>query len=250
MQGKTAGICFTLFLLMLWQTSAAQSPLPDTLNQKRMKIEIWSDVLCPFCYIGKRNLEQALEMFEYADKIEVVWKSFLLDPGTIPPKGTDVYNYLAERKGISREESMALHKQVATMAAKSGLNYDFDKAIPANSFDAHRLLQLAKTKGLGTEVKEAVFSAYFTEGLNIGSFPVLISLGEKIGLDAMELMRLFNSDDFGDAVRTDYREAGALNVRGVPFFVFDRKYAVSGAQPAEVLLQYIEKAFDEWNIEE
>jgi predicted DsbA family dithiol-disulfide isomerase len=218
-------------------------------NKEKMKIEIWSDVLCPFCYIGKRHLESALRQFEASDRIEVVWKSFQLDPGAIPDKKLDAYDYLAARKGQSRAWSIQAHQYVAEMGAKVGLAYHFDRAIPANSFQAHRLIQMAKSKGLANEAEEALFRAYFTEGKDIEQFPILMGIGEGIGLPMSDLMHLFNSDDYSDAVRAEMQEARQIGVTGVPFFVFDRKYGVSGAQPVEVLLQYIEKAFSEWDME-
>lgn len=213
-----------------------------------MKIEIWSDILCPFCYIGKRNLETALADFGSTDSIEVVWKSFQLDPNAIPDPNKDVYTYLAEKKGQSKAWSIEAHRQVKEMAEKVGLNYNFDQTKVSNSFDAHRLIQLAKTKNLGSEAEEALFSAHFVEGKNISHFPTLIGIGESIGLDAEDLLRIFNSDIFTKEVQADMQEARQIGVTGVPFFVFDRKYGVSGAQPAEILLQYIEKAYDEWDL--
>jgi predicted DsbA family dithiol-disulfide isomerase len=238
-----------LLLLTLGLQAGLQAQTAENKRTDRMKIEIWSDILCPFCYIGKRHLEKALEQFEDRERIEVIWKSFQLDPGAIPDKKMDAYDYLAERKGQSREWSIQAHQYVEEMAAKAGLTYHFEKAIPANSFQGHRLIQLAKSKGLGDEAEEALFSAYFTEGKDIEKFPILMGIGEGIGLEMTDLMHLFNTDDYSDAVRAEMQEARQIGVSGVPFFVFDRKYGVSGAQPPEVLLQYIEKSFSEWDVD-
>jgi predicted DsbA family dithiol-disulfide isomerase len=207
-----------------------------------MKIEIWSDVMCPFCYIGKRRLEEALKDFPGKDEVEIEWKSFQLDPEMVSQPGKNVYQYLAERKGISVAESEQMHGQVIAMAESAGLHYRFDKAVIANSFDAHRLMQLAKTKGLGSEAEERIFSAYFTEGVNVAEHAELVRLGTEIGLDAEEARAVLDSGAFSAEVAADIREAQQIGVRGVPFFVFDRKYAVSGAQPAEAFFQTLVKA--------
>lgn len=217
----------------------------------KMKVEIWSDIMCPFCYIGKRRYEAALLLFRDARHTELEWHSFQLDPDISNERdgGRSVYAYLAERKGISLQESEQLHDQVTEMARASGLTYNFDKAVVANSFDAHRLIQLAKTKGLGSQAEEYLFRAYFTEGRNFADHEVLRQLGVDIGLDPGEVDRVLTTDIFADAVRRDIREAAQIGIQGVPFFVFNRKYAVSGAQPVQVFLETLEKAFADWRKE-
>ncbi len=213
-----------------------------------MKVEIWSDIMCPFCYIGKRHFEAALREFPGREHIEIVWKSFQLDP-SIPqemPEAQNVYRYLAERKGISYEQSAQMHENVVRMAKNAGLDYHFDKAVVANSFRAHRMIQLAKTKGLGDQAEERLFSAYFTEGKNFGSPAVLSELGRDIGLSEADVQEALSNEKYADLVRADLEEAQEIGINGVPFFVFDRKYAISGAQPVAVFLQALERSFGEW----
>jgi protein disulfide-isomerase len=199
-----------------------------------MKIEIWSDIMCPFCYIGKRQLETALEQFPDND--------FQLDPTITPEPGKDVYTYLAERKGMTVEQSKEMHKGVAERAKSVGLEYNFDKAVISNSLEAHRIIQLAKTKNLGDEIEEIFFKAYFTEGRDLNDGPTLIELAEKAGLDKNDVLEVLKSDNlYLKEIEHDIEEAQQIGVQGVPFFVFDRKYAVSGAQPVEAFVQTIKE---------
>ena len=210
-----------------------------------MKVEIWSDVMCPFCYIGKRRFEEALAQFPNADKVEITWKSFQLNPEQVTDPSISIHQYLADIKGWQLDYAKQLNQQVSDMAQSVGLHYDFDRAVVANSFDAHRLVQLAKKHNLGDAAEEALFKAYFTEGKNIADNNTLIALGTSIGLDADELKQVLNTDAYADAVKHDIEEAQQLGIRGVPFFVMNDKYAVSGAQPTEVFLQTLEKAFED-----
>lgn len=213
----------------------------------KMKVEIWSDIMCPFCYIGKRHYEAAIAKFADSANVEVVWKSFQLDPSLPKPASKlSTYAYLAERKGMSVEQSKALHQNVVEMAKNAGLNYDFEKAVVANSFDAHRLIQFAKTKGLGDKAEERLFKAYFIEGKDMSDVATLIALGKEIGLNELEVKEVVNSSAYTDEVNNDIEEAHQIGVQGVPFFVFDRKYAVSGAQPVEAFSKTLEKSFSEW----
>lgn len=207
-----------------------------------MTIEIWSDIMCPFCYIGKRKLEAALEQIEGKKEVEIIWRSFQLDPDMETRPDQDVYDYLAERKGQTRAWSIQAHEQVSHAARAVGLEYNFDKAVPANSFDAHQLIQLAKRSGLGSAAEERLFRAYFTEGKNVDDSAVLVALGAEIGLDSDAVREVLRSKAMADAVRQDIEEAQRLGVRGVPFFVFNRAYAVSGAQPVEVFVQALTRA--------
>lgn len=225
--------------------------LINSLIQKRiMKIEIWSDIMCPFCYIGKKHLETALKQFSDADAIDVVWKSYQLDP-YIPrnPEYKNTYQYLAKTKGMSYDEAKQMTTGVAQAAANAGLTLDFERAVVANSFDAHRLVHLAQTKGLADAVKEALFRAHFTEGKDINSREVLTAIGTVAGLPEVEITAVLDSDRYSDEVAEDIREARDIGVRGVPFFVFNRKYAISGAQPPEAFLQTLETSFNEWRAE-
>ena len=214
-----------------------------TANQKVMKVEIWSDVVCPFCYIGKRKFERALNSFAQKDQIEIVWKSFQLDPEA-SSSGTDYQKNLSDRKGWSPEQTRQIIDNVSKTAADVGLDYHFEKAIAANSFDAHRLSHLALRHGLQDAAEEALFKAHFIEGKNIADHTVLAQIGATIGLDATDVKNMLESQEFADNVRNDIKDASQLQVSGVPFFVFDRKYAVSGAQDSEVFLQTLQKAFE------
>lgn len=211
-----------------------------------MKVEIWSDIMCPFCYIGKRKFEAALADFDHSDKIEIVWKSFQLNPDMETDPSKNINQYLAEAKGWSLDHAKQMNDHVTGMAKEVGLQYDFDKAVLANSFDAHRLIQLAKKHGQGDAIEERLFKAYFTEGENTADHQTLQRLGAEIGLDADEIKTMLASDQYAEAVDRDIYEARQVGVRGVPFFVFNQKYAVSGAQGSEVFLGALNKSFGEW----
>jgi len=213
-----------------------------------MKVEIWSDVMCPFCYIGKRKFEAALSAFDNKDKIEIVWKSFQLNANLKTDPSKNTVQYLAETKGWTMEYARNTIRYVTDMAAGVGLHYDFDKAVVANSFDAHRFIQYAKTKGKGDTAEEALFRAYFTEGKNTADHAILIQLGMEIGLDADAVKTMLNSDEYAAEVKRDIAEAEQIGVSGVPFFVLDRKYAVSGAQDPKIFLESLNKAWQEHTI--
>ena len=208
-----------------------------------MKIEIWSDIMCPFCYIGKRKFEVALAQFEHKDEVEIEWKSFLLSPEMQTDPTKNIHQFLAEHKGISLDEATGMNDNVAHMAANAGLQYNFDKTIPANSFNAHRFLHFAKQHGKQNEAEEQLFKAYFTEGKNIDDAPTLMALAHSMGLDADALATAMGNGDFTNEVIADIQEAQALGIQGVPFFVFDRKYAVSGAQDPATFLETLETSF-------
>jgi len=214
-----------------------------------MKVDIWSDVRCPFCYIGKRKFEKALAQFPQKDKVNVEWHSFELDPGAKTQRGVNIYDYLAERKNITRESSVQLHKHVTETAKEVGLDYNFDITVIANSFDAHRLIQLAKLNGLGDAAEERLFKAYFTEGKDISDHLTLIILGDEIGMNGKLVKQMLDSDALTDEVRYDERQARELGFNGVPFFVMNDRYGVSGAQPPEVFLQTLERAWQEYEEE-
>jgi predicted DsbA family dithiol-disulfide isomerase len=214
-------------------------------KKDRMRIEIWSDVMCPFCYIGKRKFETALGNFAHKDAVEVAWKSFQLDPDLKPVPGRSVDQYLAERKGWPLDHARELNDRVTRSAKAVGLNYDFDKAVVANSFDAHRLVQLGKARGRGDAVEEGLFRAYFTEGGDIADPATLIAIGEEAGLEAAEVEAMLKEGAYADEVRRDLLEARQVGVTGVPFFVIDRKYAISGAQESAVFLRVLEQTWRE-----
>ena len=210
-----------------------------------MKVEIWSDVLCPFCYIGKREFEHALAQFAHKDDVEVIWKSFELDPNAPVNNEKDMYDLLASKYGRTREETITNVRSVVERADSVGLAYEMDRAIPTNSFDAHRLLQYAKSVGKGDAMKERLLKAYFMEGAHIGDHQQLKTLADDVGLDTAKVTQLLASDAYTDEVRNDEREAQEIGVRGVPFFVVDRRYAVSGAQSNEHFLEVLNKAWEE-----
>jgi predicted DsbA family dithiol-disulfide isomerase len=211
-----------------------------------MKIEIWSDVMCPFCYIGKRNFETALEQFSNKNGIEVEWKSFQLDPSLPEVQDSNYTDYLMVSKGLGRPQVEGMLNNVTQMAKGVGLEYDFERAVMVNSFKAHRVLQLAKMRGLGDAAEERLFRAFFTEGRNIADDDTLLELGKEAGLNETEIRSSLSDERYSDMVRQDIQEARAIGVTGVPFFVFNRKYAVSGAQPPQAFLQTLEKAYAEW----
>ncbi len=211
-----------------------------------MKVEIWSDIACPFCYIGKRRFENALEEFAHRDAVEVVWHSFQLDPEAKYVPGENIYDHLADRKGWSPQQAREATMQVLHMANNEGLTFDFDRQLPANTFDAHRFTHLAAKHGLQNAAEEQLFSAYFTEGKNISDPAVLEQLGHEVGLEIKEVRQLLNSDDYAGEVRADIDEAAEIGIRGVPFFVFNRQYAVSGAQATAGFLQVLEQSWEAW----
>lgn len=210
-----------------------------------MKVEIWSDIVCPFCYIGKRRYEAALEQLPYRDEVETVYRSFELDPNAPVDAGHDIHEMLAKKYGMPREEAKKMNDQVSDQARTVGLAYDLDRAIPTNTFDAHRLIHYAAKHGKMEEMKEKLLSAYFTEGKHVGQRQVLADLAAEIGLDRDEALAALENGQFVDEVRADQNEAAQIGIRGVPFFVINRKYAVSGAQPTEVFLQALDKARSE-----
>ena len=210
-----------------------------------MKIEIWSDIMCPFCYIGKRRFDEALAQFAHKDQVEIEWKSFMLSPDMQTDPSKNINQFLAEHKGISLEEATGMNDHVANIAAQAGLTYNFDKAVVANSFNAHRFIHFAKQYGKQSEAEEKLFAAYFTEGKNIDDAPTLIAIAAEIDLDAAKLTNVMGSGAYAKDVLADIQEAQELGIRGVPFFVLNRKYAISGAQETAVFLDTLEKAFAE-----
>ena len=211
-----------------------------------MKIEIWSDIMCPFCYIGKRHLEQAMEALPFKNQVEIEWKSYQLNPDYYNTTNESTHEYLAKAKDMSVEQAKQMTGQVEEMAKNAGLSISFDKSIPANSFDAHRLLHFAKAKRLQHEAEEVLFHAQLVAGKDIAKLDELITLGGQIGLSKDELKQVLPSDEFGEAVRHDIYEARQIGVAGVPYFVFDQKYALSGAQPVETFTGAITQSFTEW----
>ena len=211
-----------------------------------MKVEIWSDVMCPFCYIGKRKFETALKQFGHNDKVEIVWHSFQLAPELQTQPDKNIHQFLAEHKGMSIAQAKGMNDHVTQLAEQVGLVYNFDRSVVANSFSAHRFTHFAKQYGKQDGAEELLFRSYFTDGKNIDDYPTLVQLGAEIGLDTDALKTALENGRYADDVRADIYEARQVGVRGVPFFVFNRKYAVSGAQESSVFLETLEKSFAEW----
>ncbi|MGO1319627.1 MAG: DsbA family oxidoreductase [Galactobacter sp.] len=209
-----------------------------------LNIDIWSDVVCPFCYIGKRHLEIALQEFEHADDVQITWHSFELDPNTSAKPGVDLVELIASKYGATREQAEAQHEQMAAQAAAVGLEFNWRAAVPGNTFNAHRLIQLAATQGLADAAEERFKKAYFSEGVNVEDLAQLRRLALEVGLDAADVDRVLGSDEFAAAVRADEAQAAELGVRGVPFFVIDSKYGIPGAQPVEAFSQVLNQVWE------
>lgn len=210
-----------------------------------MKIEVWSDFVCPFCYIGKRRMESALEDFPHKDKISVAYKSYELDPNADENPGVNMHELLAKKFGMSVEEAKKKNMDVAKQAAAVGLTYNFDDMKSTNTFDAHRVAQYATKHGKGKEITERLLHAYFTESKLISDHETLVALAKEVGMDADEVASLLHLNKYGNMVRDDEDQARQIGVQGVPFFVFNEKYAVSGAQPTEVFKEVLEKVWEE-----
>jgi predicted DsbA family dithiol-disulfide isomerase len=208
-----------------------------------MKIEIWSDIVCPWCYIGKRRFERALSDFAHRDNVEVVWRSFELDPHAPRHSDESPKEVLARKYGMSLAEAEAAEAHMTAMAAQEGLDYRFDRAQRGNSFDAHRLLHLARERGVQDAMKERLLGAYFTEGLPIADVDTLVRLAEEVGIDRAEARAVLEGEAYGDAVRADERRARLLGISGVPFFVLDSRYGISGAQSPQVIVDALERAW-------
>lgn len=210
-----------------------------------MKVEIWSDVVCPFCYVGKRRFERAMATFPNADEVEVVWRSFQLDPNAPRRSPGTLEERLAAKYGLSLEQARQMNANVVAMSEGEGLEVRLDLAKPGNTFDAHRLIHLAADHGLQAEAKERLLRAYWVEGRAIGEPETLIDLAEELGLDAAEARTVLEGDAYATAVRHDENEARAFGIQGVPFFVLDRAYGVSGAQEVSVFERALRQARSE-----
>ena len=208
-----------------------------------MKVEVWSDIVCPWCHIGKRRLEAALSRFGHRDEVEVTWRSFELDPSAPQLLTGSLVDHLAGKYGVLPAEAQQMHDAMTAVAAGDGLAFRFDRARSGNTFDAHRLLHLAAEHGRQDAVKERLLTAYLSEGEPIGDAETLVRVVSEVGIDAGAARELLAGDRYADAVRSDEREAAALGATGVPFFVVDRRYAIAGAQSADVLLQVLDRAW-------
>jgi predicted DsbA family dithiol-disulfide isomerase len=215
------------------------------MEEPMMKVEIWSDYVCPFCYIGKRRFEAGLQQFSNKEEVEVVFKSFELDPNISRDGNPGTHDMLASKYGMSREQAVANTNNLTEQAKTLDLDYYMDRTIQTNTFDAHRLTHFAASKGKHAEMTERLLKAHFTDTLHIGNHDTLADLAAEVGLDRAEALRILTDGEYANEVRADEQEAGQLGVKGVPFFVINRKYAISGAQPSEVFLGALQKAWDE-----
>ena len=206
--------------------------------ENKLKIQIWSDIMCPYCYIGKRRIEEALAEFEHKEAVEIEWKSFQLDASFVASENDDMVEHLATKYQKDRQWAQDMLASMTQNAKNSGLDFHFEKAVMANSFNAHRLLHLAKKHNLSDELEELLFKAYLTEGKNIHDLLTLSNLGLEAGLDIKEIEAVLQSDVYAKEVKEDILEAQSIGVQGVPFFV-------SGAQHVETFVKTLEKVWEE-----
>jgi predicted DsbA family dithiol-disulfide isomerase len=221
------------------------TPAAPVIRDVVLAVEIWSDVVCPWCYIGKRRFETALAGFEHRDEVEVVWRSFELNPHAARQEEGGLTQRLARKYGMTLEQASAANARVTAAAASEGLDFRLDIARPGNTLDAHRLIHLAQEQGLQAVAEERLMAAYFTEGRPIGDPETLVGLLSEIGVSTEDARAALESDARVAAVRADEREAAELGISGVPFFVLDRRYGVSGAQPPELMLEALRQAWKE-----
>jgi len=210
-----------------------------------MRVEIWSDIVCPWCYIGKRRFETALAEFPHADDVEVVWRAFELDPSAPRYREGSLADHVARKYGMNAEQARASQERLIDLAAVEGVEFRFDRAQPGNTFDAHRLVHLASVRGVQDAMKERLLAAYLTEGAPIGDPETLVTLAQEVGLDPDEAREVVFGDRYTDDVRAEERDAVSLGITGVPFFVIDRKYGVSGAQASSVFADVLDNAWHE-----
>jgi predicted DsbA family dithiol-disulfide isomerase len=215
-------------------------------SMRKLRVDVWSDIACPWCYIGKRRLEAAIARMPSPRRVEVVWRSFQLDPRAprISRTKTSYAERLARKYRASLEQANATIERMTAVAAGEGLTLHFDRVRPANTFDAHRLLHLARERGVQGALKERLMRAYFTEGEALADGKTLTRLSEEAGLDPAEARRVLAGDAYDDAVRADVDEASRLGIHAVPFFILADEYGVSGAQPAEVLHDALAQAWE------
>lgn len=209
-----------------------------------MLVEIWSDVVCPWCYIGKREFEQAMAGFDHRDEVVVRWRSFELDPKAPARRDLSMVEVLQTKYSMSEPEARAANLRVTEIAAGVGLQYRLDDVVMGNTFDAHRLIHLAATVGLADAAEERLMAAYFTEGAAIGERPTLSRLAADVGLDHAQVEALWSGNEFAENVRSDEQRAAQMGASGVPFFAIDEAVGVSGAQSSEVLLDALRRAWD------
>lgn len=229
-----------LFLLSFSSSKPQPNPIP------KMKIEIWSDVACPFCYLGKRNLEKAIATLPFKDELSVEWKSFELSPGLTTDTTLDIETFLSNRKGYPIQQVKQMNQQVVQAGKNIGLEINTQTIVVANTNLAHQLIHFAKTNNTQNEAKELLLKAYFTLGKNVDDMANLLAIAQELNLDTVKVKEALSTKQHALAVQSDIQEAQNLGVTGVPFFVINRKYAINGAQASEVFVQNIQKAYTEW----
>lgn len=217
----------------------------ESIKKQIMTVDIWSDVRCPFCYIGKHKFESALKEFNHKDKVEVRWHSFQLDPTIKTSPELSTLDYFTQVKNVSKEQALEMFRNMEEMARESGLKIDSNSTVLANSFRAHLLIQLAIQKGVANEVEEALFIAHFSEAKNIDDEETLVEIGISAGLAEQEVRNALTSEELSYAVKQDEMQAQQIGIRGVPFFVFNNKHGVSGAQATETFREVLEKVWEE-----
>ncbi|MEK6494372.1 DsbA family oxidoreductase [Myroides odoratimimus] len=211
-----------------------------------MKIQVWSDIMCPFCYIAKKNFEAALENSPFKNEVEVEWKSFQLDPDLKENSGTvSISEYLMKRKGFSEPQLKQFQNQLKEMGNAAGVTFNQDTTIAAETFSAHKLLHFAKENNKADAMEEALFVAHFTDGKNIADADFLVSLAEELGLDKEKARKILSEDAYDYEVKQDIMEAHNLGISGVPYYLLDNKYAVSGAQPVELFTRALAQTYQE-----
>lgn len=212
-----------------------------------MKVDVWSDIRCPFCYVGKKNFEKALDQFPNKDEIEVTWHSFQLDPDMKTQPEKNSLEYFSEIKGVPVAQAKEMYAHVYKAGKDAGIEFNFDHQKVANSYRAHLLLQLAATKNLANETEEALFKAQLIDGKNIDDEATLVEIGQSISLEEEEIKNALNADEFKHAVAQDVMLARQMGINAVPFFVINDKYGVSGAQPSPVFSEVLEKSWEEFS---
>ena len=208
-----------------------------------MKVEIWSDFVCPFCYLGKAKFEKALQGFSNKENVEVVFKSFELDPSASKMAEGSLSELIAKKYGITIKQAQENNERITAQAKEVGLIYNLDTATPVNTLNTHRLFQFAKSLGKGDEIMSALFKAYFTDSKNLSDINTLTEISKEIGLEESSVQDILSSDKCTYEVRAEEKEAEVIGVTGVPFFLIDNKYSISGAQPVEVFEDALKKAW-------
>ena len=217
------------------------------MESAKMKIEVWTDIMCPYCYIGKIHYEKALKQFEHADEVELEWKAFQLNPD-LPDKGNGypVNEYLTRTAGLSEEKVNNMHQAIKVLADNAGVPFNLPNAIAANTRDAHRLIKLAATKGLDSAVLMRLSKAYFEEAGDYSDLDLLLSIGTDAGLEESEILAMLDSDDYLYEIKQDIQEMANLGFDTVPTFLMDRRQAIVGSEPVDLFLKVLRKAHTDW----